>query len=220
MNRILKELFSAGDRRLINLYDKALQKLDSMLSNPGEEKQFRAVDRIIRIYFSRSAKNAVTIQQYFGIQAQNENDFIQSIDQLILKMRKERGLPEPWEDILKETILEVREERGLPELSDQSIQDIISKVLNEPGLPERPNPKDGCDSSSHNSSPPGSSPENSTPGNALQDGSSQHAPSQRTLSQEAPSPNVPSANTPSSNHPSREAIDEFVKLIGSDESII
>lgn len=72
INRFLNEAFAASDRRLINLYNKALQKLDAMLSSPDEETQCRAIDRIIRIYLTRSAKNAVTIQQYFGIQSQEE----------------------------------------------------------------------------------------------------------------------------------------------------
>ena len=99
INRILKDLFAGNDRRLVNLYDKALQKLDAMLSSSDEEKQFRAIDRIIKIYLARSTKNAVTIQQYFGIQSQqDENDFIKNIDDLIIKMRKERGLPWPLDD--------------------------------------------------------------------------------------------------------------------------
>ena len=102
INRVLKELFAGDDRRLVNLFDKALQKLDAMLSSCDEEKQFRAIDRIIRIYLTRSAKHAVTIQQYFGIQSQEEDEkeekrFIKRIDDLILKKRKERGLPE-WPD--------------------------------------------------------------------------------------------------------------------------
>lgn len=88
--RILNDLFGASDRRLINLYDKALQKLEAMLSSPDEEKQCRAIDRIIKIYLSRSAKNGVTIEQYFGIEPQKE-----SVDEMILRMRRERGLPPP-----------------------------------------------------------------------------------------------------------------------------
>jgi transcriptional regulator with XRE-family HTH domain len=88
INRILNEAFAASDRRLINLYNKALQKLDAMLSSPDEEKQCRAIDRIIKMFFARSSKNAVTIQQYFG-EAEKE-----SIDDFILQRRKERGLTE------------------------------------------------------------------------------------------------------------------------------
>jgi AcrR family transcriptional regulator len=93
--RILGELFAGNDRRLINLYGKALQKLDNMLSSSDEEKQFRAIDRIIKIYLTRSAKNAVTIQQYFGIESQEEKqDKPETFDEIILRMRRERGLPD------------------------------------------------------------------------------------------------------------------------------
>lgn len=90
--RILSEVFGASDRRLINLYDKALQKLDAMLSSPDEEKQCRAIDRIIKMYFARSSKHAVTIQQYFGTESEEEKE---TVDEMILRMRKERGLPPP-----------------------------------------------------------------------------------------------------------------------------
>ena len=93
INRILNEAFAASDYRLINLYNKALQKLDAMLSNRNEEKQCRAIDRIIKMYFARSSKNGVTIQQYFGIEFQEEKDAPKTIDDFILQRRKERGLP-------------------------------------------------------------------------------------------------------------------------------
>jgi AcrR family transcriptional regulator len=95
INRVLNELFADSDRRLINLYDKALQKLDSLLSSSDEEKQFRAIDRIKKIYLSRSAKNAVTIQQYFGTQAKEEQqDWKNRLDEIVLQKRRERGLPD------------------------------------------------------------------------------------------------------------------------------
>jgi len=95
INRILKELFGSTDRRLVNLYDKAMQKLDAMLSSSDEEKQLRAIDRIIRIYHTRSAKNSVTIQQYFGIESQEQEDSrLETMDEKILRMRKERRLTE------------------------------------------------------------------------------------------------------------------------------
>jgi len=95
INRILNELFAGNDRRLVNLYNKALQKLDAMLSSSDEEKQFRAIDRIIRIYLARSAKNAVTIKQYFGIESQEEEQGKrETMDEMIIRMRRERGLPD------------------------------------------------------------------------------------------------------------------------------
>jgi len=106
INRILNEAFAASDRRLVNLYDKALKKLDALLSSSDEEKQFRAIDRIIRIYLTRSAKNAVTIQQYFGIKSQEEK--AETLDEIILRMRKERGLQ-----------LVEEEEHGSPELDEE-----------------------------------------------------------------------------------------------------
>jgi len=93
IGRILSQLFADNDRHLINLYSMALQKLENMLSNSDEEKQFRAIDRIIKIYVTRSSKNAVTIQQYFGIQSpQEEKEYITNMDDMIRKKREERGL--------------------------------------------------------------------------------------------------------------------------------
>ena len=66
-----------------------------MLSSSDEEKQLRAIDRIIRIYHTRSAKNSVTIQQYFGIESQEQEDSrLETMDEKILRMRKERRLTE------------------------------------------------------------------------------------------------------------------------------
>jgi plasmid maintenance system antidote protein VapI len=93
--RILNDAFAASDYRLINLYDKALQKLDAMLSSPDEEKQCRAIDRIIKMFFARSSKNGVTIQQYFGIESQEEKE---TMDQFILRRAKERALKKHEEE--------------------------------------------------------------------------------------------------------------------------
>jgi len=169
--RILSELFTENDRHLIDLYKKALQILDNMLLSSDEAKQFRAIDRIIRIFLARSARNPVTIQQYFGIESQEERE---TIDQMILRMRKERGLPELPYNYLEDAISEVRKARGLPELPDQYIQDVISKVLNEQGSSESQDHQDSSDSS------PGSS----TPGDSLQNAPSQGDSSQGALTQE------------------------------------
>lgn len=159
--RMLSELFAENDRHLIDLFSKALQELDNMLSSSDEEKQFRAIDRIIKIFLARSAKNAVTIQQYFGIESQEEKE---TVDEMLLRMRKARGLPE---------------------LPDHYIQDIISKLLKEQGLPELPDHKDSSHSTPNDSS-------NSSPNNLLADASSQGTPSQDASSQDAPSQDAPS----------------------------
>lgn len=171
--RILSELFTENDRHLIDLYNKTLQKLDKMLSGSDEEKQFRAIDRIIRIFLARSAKNPVTIQQYLGIESQEEKE---TVDEMLLRMRKERGLSDQGESILQELISAVRKARELPELPNRSMKDIISKALNEQGLPELPDHKDSSHSTSDDSTHP--PPENSSPGNSAQDTPSQDEPSQ------------------------------------------
>jgi hypothetical protein len=108
INRILNETFAASDYRLINLYDKALEKLDAMLSSPDEEKQCRAIDRIIKMFFARTAKNTI-IQQYFSDQPQQKeitfDDFIlfnEKRNKTMLQMRKERGLDKTPDDDDKE----------------------------------------------------------------------------------------------------------------------
>jgi len=85
ISRICSEASAARDRTLINLFDKALQKLDAMLSSPDEEKQYRAIDRIIKMYSARSSKNDVSIQQYFGPP--------ETMDDIIRRKQEERGLP-------------------------------------------------------------------------------------------------------------------------------
>jgi hypothetical protein len=72
-----------------------LQKLEEMLSSSDEEKQFRAIDRIIRIFFARSGRNgSPIILQHFGIQANGDQQPAQkSLNEVIVEERKRRGLP-------------------------------------------------------------------------------------------------------------------------------
>jgi transcriptional regulator with XRE-family HTH domain len=93
INRILNDLFATTDRRLMILYDKALQKLDDMLSSSDEEKQYRAMDRIIKMFFGRTAKNAI-IQQYFCAHPLSQQ-LGSDIDALIMQKRRDRGLEPP-----------------------------------------------------------------------------------------------------------------------------
>jgi AcrR family transcriptional regulator len=100
IKRIFTALFASADGRLLNLYNKALQKLDTMLSSSDEEKQYRAMDRIIKMFFARIPKNTI-IQQYFGDQLQPQREFTmddyilfsKKFEKIILEKRKERGLP-------------------------------------------------------------------------------------------------------------------------------
>jgi len=177
IRNILDDLFETGDVRLVNIYNKALEKLDAMLSSFDKKQQFQAIDRIIKIFLARSAKNPVSIQQYFGIRSQENKP--EDIDEMILRMRRERGLPEWTADDIVGMILKVRKVRGLPELPHHGMKDIISKLLKDVGLPDLAD----HENSSH------SSPETLTPGNSPQNASSQDvppqgAPSQDTASQE------------------------------------
>ena len=101
INRILEQIFTANDRYLVMLFNKTLENLDTMLSGRDKEKQFRAMDRIIKIYMARSAKNGVTVKQYFGLEPPGQkefdmDDFIKfgkKLEPLIQQERRRRGLP-------------------------------------------------------------------------------------------------------------------------------
>ena len=84
ITRILSELFADNDRHLINLYSKALQKLDNMFSSSDEEKQYRAMDRIIKIFLQGQPR----IQSYSNILAINRNKKKSLSMTLICLMRK------------------------------------------------------------------------------------------------------------------------------------
>jgi hypothetical protein len=97
--RILTERREANDRRIMDLYTKALQKLDEMLSSSDEEKQLRAIDRIIKIYSPRVDKNAPVIQQNFGLSEEEKKKiFLQYADEMIIEKRRERGLEPPLQE--------------------------------------------------------------------------------------------------------------------------
>jgi hypothetical protein len=145
IKRIFNDLFASADRQLINLYNKALQKLDAMLSSSDEEKQYRAMDRIIKMFFARIAKNTI-IQQYFGDQPK-QREF--TIDDYILFGQK-----------LKEMAEQRRKERGLDRSPDDGVRPDSS-------------PEDSFrDNSSTDDSPRDASPNDSSPDASFPDPSS------------------------------------------------
>lgn len=98
MNRILKSIFSEGDRILANLYLKALYKLDARLSHPSTEED--AIKKIMETFGKRtggSGDKPAVIQQFFqGGQGGTGTPLVEgSIDDIIIKKRKERGLTIP-----------------------------------------------------------------------------------------------------------------------------
>jgi hypothetical protein len=100
INRILGEIFTGNDRHMVKLFNQTLEKLQTMLSSKNEEEQLRAMDRIIKIYMARSAKNGVTVKQYFGLEPPGQKEitiddvilFMGKTNKDILRRRKERGL--------------------------------------------------------------------------------------------------------------------------------
>ena len=99
INRILGQLFTGNDRHMVKLFNQTLEKLQTMLLSKNEEEQLRAMDRIIKIYMARSAKNGVTVKQYFGLeQPGGEREFThddhvkfhQKWDPVFRKMRIEK----------------------------------------------------------------------------------------------------------------------------------
>ena len=56
ISRIISNFFAENDRLLVNLYNKALQKLDELLSSPKQKIQLQAIDRVFKILVARSAQ--------------------------------------------------------------------------------------------------------------------------------------------------------------------
>lgn len=98
---IIKNLFSEGDRILASLYKKALEGLDMDLSNPSPEirRQAREQVRIWCMGKSQEKGGPVVgiVQQFFG--AGNGKSIVQSMDEIILQKRKERGLKTFYEKV-------------------------------------------------------------------------------------------------------------------------
>jgi len=149
INRILGEVFTANDRYLVRLFNKTLENLDTMLSSPDKEKQFRAMDRIIKIYAARCTKNGVTVKQYFGIEPPaGKPEF--TMDDYINFGQK-----------LKNTIRQMQIERGLPAVDPGSAPGACAPQTPCPDTPAASNPSQNSsrpETSASNESSPDSSP--------------------------------------------------------------
>ena len=77
ISRITSNFFAENDRLLVNLYNKALQKLDELLSSPKQKIQLQAIDRVFKILVARSAQK-------------EEERRPETIDDWILRRAKER----------------------------------------------------------------------------------------------------------------------------------
>ena len=94
INRILTNIFADGDRMIANLRIKALKKLDDQLDSLNGDLRDKAIEKILKCsdYSKGDLKGAVI--QFFGPGGKSEASGIQSIDDIILQKRKERGLLE------------------------------------------------------------------------------------------------------------------------------
>ena len=91
INRILNETLRTRDLLIGNLYFEALRHLDKMLESPDIKERDEAIDQIINLVLARRARNGHPIvTQYFGVQSQGQQGSPESIDELIIRKRRER----------------------------------------------------------------------------------------------------------------------------------
>jgi hypothetical protein len=92
INRILNETLRTRDLLLGNLYFSILRHLDKMLESSDVKERDEAIDQIINLVLARRARNGhPLISQYFSVQSQGQGSS-ESIDDLIIRKRRERGL--------------------------------------------------------------------------------------------------------------------------------
>jgi hypothetical protein len=115
VNRILSDLFSEGDRMLVYLYKKALTKLDEQLESESPEMRDKAIEKVLKCYGvgkEGEQKKPPLVMQFFGRSSGGSPLGVESIDQIILRKRAERGLPSP----------EVNEEDGVVQEVNMDVQ--------------------------------------------------------------------------------------------------
>lgn len=94
----IRGLFSEGDRILASLYKKAMIGLDEDMSSTDPSVRRSAREQVLKLWgFGKNQpqdgeKNVSLIQQFFGGGVEGTKPLIQSMDEIILQKRKERGL--------------------------------------------------------------------------------------------------------------------------------
>jgi hypothetical protein len=88
INTIITNLFAEGDRMLANLRTKVLIKLDERLESADPDLRDKAIDKILKCsdYGKKEEDRAAIFIGTGGKSAQG----IETVDDLILRMRKER----------------------------------------------------------------------------------------------------------------------------------
>lgn len=93
INRILNETLRTRDLLLGNLYHNILRHLDRMLESGDVKERDEAIDQIINLVMGKRTRNGhPLISQYFSVQSQGKQGSPESIDDLIIRKRRERGL--------------------------------------------------------------------------------------------------------------------------------
>ncbi len=90
----IRGLFSEGDRILSSLYKKTMISLDEDLSSKDPNVRKSAREQVLRLCGknqSSDGSNVSLVQQFFG-GGEGSKPLIQSMDEIILQKRKERGL--------------------------------------------------------------------------------------------------------------------------------
>jgi hypothetical protein len=93
INDVINSIFAEGDRLLASLRTKALIKLDEQLNSTDEGVRDKAIDKILKITdYKKEGGDRTAI--FIGAGGKSQQG-IESVDEMILRMRKERGLPMP-----------------------------------------------------------------------------------------------------------------------------
>lgn len=103
INISVTNLFLEADRLLLNIFVKSLRIIDQQLDSPDPEVKDRAVDKILKFLQPRGTgeKGKPLIGMFFSSTPEQEGEKRKTIDEVILEMRRKRGLPpHPTEDEL------------------------------------------------------------------------------------------------------------------------
>jgi len=103
MKGIIRDTFSEGDRILVLLYKKAMKGLDDDLSSSNPDVRKAARDQVLKTVLSKigaltdGERTQINFFQFMGGSKEGPG-LIETMDDIILQKRKERGLPADDED--------------------------------------------------------------------------------------------------------------------------
>jgi len=93
INRILDETLRTRDLFVLNLYFETLRHLDKMLESGDYKERDEAIDQIINLVMGKRTRSGSSfISQFFNFQSQERPGSPESVDELIIRKRRERDL--------------------------------------------------------------------------------------------------------------------------------